>query len=172
MRPAFGTGAAGFSAAISRAEPQRQPLLCTQGRKGVTESQSIGETVLVIENDSATRDAIAQLVKRRGYRPVVAPDGSAALALLASWLNPDLIILDMLMPQLDGWKFLDALRQSCHRDVPGIITSGIGLSDEWATDHGCVSFLHKPFDSEELFAAIGRVLKSPDARRESRAVSP
>jgi two-component system response regulator AdeR len=122
----------------------------------------------VIENDSAPSDAFAQLVKRRGYRPVVAPDGSAALALLASWLNPDLIILDMLMPQLGGWKFLEALRRSRHRDVPVIITSDIGLSDEWAADHGCASLLSKPFDDADLFAAIGRVLKSPDAPRGGR----
>jgi CheY-like chemotaxis protein len=138
----------------------------------VTDSQSVGETVLIVENDFAARESIAVLLKRRGYTALTAKDGAAALALLASWVQPDLIILDMLMPRVDGWKFLDALQQSRHRDVPVVVTSGIGLTEAWAVDHGCISFLHKPFDDTELFAAIGRILKSPDAPRGSRAISP
>ncbi|HEX4592405.1 MAG TPA: response regulator [Gemmataceae bacterium] len=138
----------------------------------MTDSQSVGETVLVVENNCTARALLADLLKRRGYKLVTAEDGAAALALLVGRVNPDLILLDMLLPRVDGWAFLEAIRHSRHREVPVIVTSGIGLTDEWATDHGCVSFLHKPYDGVELFAAIGRVLKSPDARRGSRVISP
>ena len=132
----------------------------------MADSQTIGETVLIVENNYATREALAALLKQRGYKPVTARDGAVALALLASWVNPDLIILDMQMPVLDGWKFLDAVRQSPHRSVPVLVMSGVDLTDEWAADHGCAAFLHKPFDETALSAAIGRLLKSPDARRD------
>ncbi|HEX4588470.1 MAG TPA: response regulator [Gemmataceae bacterium] len=133
----------------------------------MTDSQSVGETVLIIENDFTARELLAVLIRRHGFGPVTAKNGAVALALLAGWVNPDLIILDMLMPEVDGWRFLDAVRQSRHRDVPVIITSGVDLTAEWAADHGCAGFLHKPFDDTELFAAIGHILKSPDARRGS-----
>lgn len=134
----------------------------------MTDSLSVGEIVLIVENDFAAREAMAAILKRRGYSPVTAKDGSVALALLAGWIDPDLIVLDMLMPGLDGWTFLDALRQSRHRKVPVIVVSGVDLSDEWAADHGCVGFLHKPIDGADLLEAVGRVLRSPDVRRGSR----
>jgi CheY-like chemotaxis protein len=134
----------------------------------VTDSLSVGETVLIVENNFIAREAMAALLKRRGYSPITAKDGSVALALLAGWIDPDLIILDMLMPGVDGWKFLEALRQSRHRNVPVIVTSGVDLSDEWALDHGCAGFLHKPIDEADLLEAVGDILRSPDVRRGGR----
>ncbi|HEX4590011.1 MAG TPA: response regulator [Gemmataceae bacterium] len=137
----------------------------------MNESQPAEKTVLIVENNSHAREALAALVDHRGYKAVTARDGAAALAMLASWVNPGLIILDMLMPGLDGWQFLDALRHSRHRNVPVIITSGVDLTDDWAFDHGCAAFLHKPLDEAELFAAIGRVMKFPDRRGDSESAA-
>jgi CheY-like chemotaxis protein len=77
--------------------------------------------------------------------------------LLSIWIKPNLIILDMLLPHLDGWGFLDALRQTAHRAVPVIITTGANLTRVWAEDHGCAGLLRKPFEMEELLVGIRRV---------------
>ena len=129
------------------------------------ESPLDGPSIFIIEDSAIARESLAALLRRRSFRAVTARTGSEGLALLASPLDPDLILLDMLLPQLDGWRFLQEIRNSRHRSVPVIVMSGIGLSEEWAGDHGCAGFLRKPIEPADLFEAIARVLKvEPDAR--------
>jgi CheY-like chemotaxis protein len=82
-------------------------------------------------------------------------DGQAALYLLAASPPPDLILLDMLMPVLDGWHFLNLLPQP---HVPVVIATGTILTLEWADSHGCAGFLRKPIETEELLAEVRRCL--------------
>jgi CheY-like chemotaxis protein len=89
---------------------------------------------------------------------VPAANGEEALRLLAAGPAPDLILLDMLMPVLDGWHFLERLRQEATRP-PVVVTTAAGvLSREWAEAHGCAGFVRKPVETDELLAEVRRCL--------------
>jgi CheY-like chemotaxis protein len=116
-------------------------------------------TLLVVEDDDAAREALAAVLRQLGFNVVTAADGAQGLDLLRSGPRPDLILLDMLLPVLDGWQFLRRLRQErSHTDIPVVITTGTILTREWATDHGCQGFLRKPIDLEQLLAEVWRCL--------------
>jgi CheY-like chemotaxis protein len=90
---------------------------------------------------------------------VLAADGERALNYLRSGPRSDLILLDMLLPRMDGWHLLDALRAwSRPLRVPIIVVTGTCLSREWAEAHGCAGFLAKPVEPDELLAEIARCL--------------
>jgi CheY-like chemotaxis protein len=78
---------------------------------------------------------------------------------LAEGTPPDLILLDMVLPFVDGWRFLDLFRAGPLASTPVILTTGTGLSRDWAEAHGCAGILHKPFDEEDFIAEIRRVLR-------------
>jgi CheY-like chemotaxis protein len=94
------------------------------------------------------------------------PNGREALSLLRAVGAPDLILLDMLMPALDGWAFLHELQdRGPQHAIPIIVMTGTILTLEWALDHGCRGFLRKPFETDALLAEVKRCLgEGPDAR--------
>jgi CheY-like chemotaxis protein len=121
--------------------------------------------ILVVEDDPITREGLVVVLRREGYEAISAANGEEALARLRSEPLPDLILLDMLMPILDGWHFLDRLRNEAVRPTIPIIllTTLTILSLEWAQAHGCCGFIRKPIDPEEMLkemrtclSAIGR----------------
>jgi CheY-like chemotaxis protein len=120
------------------------------------------KAVLIVEDNDLAREALAAMLRREGYEVAEAANGREALVRLRAGPMPDLILLDMLMPILDGWLFLRRWRWEEPRPpVPIVITTGTILTREWATDQGCQGFLRKPFDVEPLFAEIRRCLGDP-----------
>ena len=113
-------------------------------------------TILVVEDDPVTRRAVSEALRKSGYAVVTADDGEQALAALGQG-GIDLVLLDMLMPVLDGWGFLKRLRGAGSR-VPVAVTSSIDLSQEWADSYGCCCFLKKPVGSDALLEAVRRCL--------------
>jgi CheY-like chemotaxis protein len=116
-------------------------------------------TVLIVEDNAITRTGLAGVLDAHGYAVTTAPNGRVALDQIGGGLIPQVILLDMLMPTLDGWRFLEEFRRSPHRSVPVIVMSGVGLSQEWAAANGCAGFLRKPFDESDRFAELARVVK-------------
>ena len=118
-------------------------------------------TLLIVEDDGESRLAVAAVLRRQGYRVVPTANGAEGLRALADGPAPDLILLDRLMPVLDGWSFLDRLRQQGPQPpVPVLVTTGTVLTREWAEDHGCAGFLRKPIEAEDLLAEVRRCLGS------------
>jgi CheY-like chemotaxis protein len=117
-------------------------------------------TLLVVEDNEVSREGLALVLSHAGFRVVPAANGEEALHLL--WGGPpvDLVLLDMLMPVLDGWHFLDRLKRQPRRPPVIVTTSVPVLSWEWAGDHGCAGFLHKPVEAEDLLAEVARCLGS------------
>jgi signal transduction histidine kinase/DNA-binding response OmpR family regulator len=109
--------------------------------------------VMVVDDDQPSRELLAAVVRREGYRVIEAWDGDAALT-LAREHRPDIITLDVLMPRLDGWSVLAALKSDVDlRDIPVIIVTvladrGIALS------LGAAEFVTKPVDRARLAAVI------------------
>jgi CheY-like chemotaxis protein len=116
-------------------------------------------TVLVVEDDEAARDGLAGILQHAGYHPVPLANGREAFDYLHAEQRPDLILLDMLMPGIDGWHFLQMLQDwSKPLGVPIIVTTGTILTKEWALTHGCAGFVKKPIDADQLLAEIRQCL--------------
>jgi CheY-like chemotaxis protein len=115
-------------------------------------------TLLVVEDDDESRLALAAVLRQQDYRVVPAANGEEGLRALRAGPAPDLILLDMLMPVLDGWGFLSRLRDADVR-APVLVTTGAdALTPEWAAAHGCAGLLRKPVEPAELLAEVRRCL--------------
>ena len=114
-------------------------------------------TVLVVDDDAASRDLLTTNLRREGYRAVQARGGDEALE-LALKLRPDAITLDVLMPKTDGWAVLGALKANPELcDIPVIMVTvapdrGIGLS------LGAAEVMTKPVDRAELTSLLRHLL--------------
>lgn len=117
----------------------------------------VGKTILVVEDHAVAREGLAVLLRRAGYAVTMAANGQEALDLLAAGHAPDLILLDMLMPVLDGWHFLSQLRQRGPLP-PIVVTTGTILTREWAEANGCAGFLRKPVEEDALLAEVHHCL--------------
>lgn len=106
--------------------------------------------ILVVEDNDICREEFTDILSRAGYEVIALCHGQEALDYLESNSTPDLILLDMLMPVLDGWHFLKRLQTT----VPVIIITGTVLTREWATSHGCVGCLRKPIRTDELLTEV------------------
>jgi CheY-like chemotaxis protein len=116
--------------------------------------------VLVVEDNEVVREGLAVVLSRAGYEVALAANGEEALGLLRAGPAFDLILLDMLMPVLDGWRFLERLaREGTRGRAPIVLATGSNLTLEWARDHGCQGFLKKPIDSGPLLDEVRRCLR-------------
>lgn len=115
-------------------------------------------TVLIIDDDPITREGLRSILEKEGYPVAVAGDGADALSYLNGNPIPCLILLDMMMPTVDGWKFLSTVQQNpIWTDIPVIISTAMGVaSPEWAASLGAVALLKKPFDAAELLQPVRR----------------
>jgi DNA-binding response OmpR family regulator len=115
--------------------------------------------ILLVDDESAITDNLAPLLRRAGFEVVVVHDGEAALARLRS-AAPDLVVLDVLLPVIDGRAVLRRARQE-HRQMPIILLTRVGESGEraMALEEGADDYLNKPFDPHELVARIRAVLR-------------
>jgi CheY-like chemotaxis protein len=114
------------------------------------------KTILVVDDNFDNRTIIAQMLKISGYHAVCATDGLHALDMAASEM-PDLILMDLSMPRLDGWSATARLKASPDlAHVPVIALSGHVTHHEIARaiDAGCADFLAKPIDYEAMIRKV------------------
>lgn len=115
--------------------------------------------VLVVDDNVAMRRLIDLALTRAGYHVVPACDGGAALALLdegrEGHVHPQVILLDMNMPVMDGWAFCRAYHPAGAR-VPIVVMTGGGGAAECAAEVGADASLSKPFPLGDLVACIQR----------------
>jgi DNA-binding response OmpR family regulator len=115
--------------------------------------------VLLVDDESAITDNLVPFLERTGFQMAVAADGEEALAQVAA-VAPDLIILDVMMPKLDGRQVLRRLREAGNW-TPVILLTQVGDSTEraMALQEGADDYLNKPFDPHELVARMRAVLR-------------
>lgn len=119
-------------------------------------SSGDGATVLVAEDDASVRLTIEFVLSDEGFKVLLAEDGEQALQMARAEL-PDVILLDQIMPKLDGKQVLTALRESdSTRAIPVFVLSGMsrGAPDDWPG----AQFVGKPFSPDELVAVIRKRL--------------
>jgi CheY-like chemotaxis protein len=122
--------------------------------------------ILVVEDDEGNREALRDLLSGEGYEVVTAEDGDEALEWLHISEPPDLILLDMMMPVMDGTEFRQRQREDPRlRDIPVVLMSaGSHLEDE-ACALGVAAVIAKPPDVDEMLRAVARAVDRTPSRR-------
>jgi len=124
-------------------------------------------SILVIEDNEWSRDMLARRLSRRGYQVMLAADGKRGMA-LAQTQSPDLIVMDMSLPEIDGWEATRRLKADpATRAIPIVaLTAHAMASDrQKAMDAGCDEYYTKPVDFESLVHGMDALL---EARRNGR----
>jgi DNA-binding response OmpR family regulator len=119
--------------------------------------------VVVIEDEDAIRRGIVDVLRMAGYEPIEAADGEIGL-IEARRAGVDLILLDLMLPKLDGFEVLTELRKT-HPSLPVIILSARGAEDDRVQGlrGGADDYVIKPFSARELLARVEAVLRrSPE----------
>lgn len=108
-----------------------------------------GCRVLVIDDDQVSREALAALLTEAGFHVATAHDAKQAWASLATGPRPDIIVLDLLLPDVDGWEFRSHQKQHPEfANIPVVAVSGVGRLVD------AVHSLRKPVDPQELLGVL------------------
>lgn len=128
-----------------------------------------GYTILILDDNNFDRMIARKLLDTQGYRVIEAESGQAALKILKEDAKPDLILLDLQMPGMDGFEFLDALLHKESLDIPVIMVSGLDYEHLKikALKKGADDYIVKPYSQGEFLARIRAVLRR--SKRFSRA---
>ena len=116
--------------------------------------------VLVVDDSEDGREICAEYLTFRGFRVSTAEDGAQALR-QATQLHPDLILMDLSLPVLDGWEATRRLRQdrrTCDIPVAALTAHALAARVQTALDAGCVAVLTKPIEPRALEAEVRRLL--------------
>ena len=116
--------------------------------------------VLLVEDNEMNRDMLSRRLERRGYEVVIAVDGESGLALAGSEA-PDLILMDMSLPVLDGWEATRRLKaEPATRHIPVIALTAHAMSSdrEKALEAGCDDYDTKPVELPRLLGKIEALL--------------
>ncbi len=120
------------------------------------------QRILVVDDSEDMRDLLQRLLERAGYRVVVAQDGQASLT-QAKRHHPDLILMDLSLPDMDGWEAVRHLRKMREFGTIPILAVTAHVSpfeEDRAMAAGCTAHLGKPFDTRVLLQEVARLLTS------------
>jgi two-component system, cell cycle response regulator DivK len=116
--------------------------------------------ILIVEDNEENRDALSRRLQRRGFEIVMAADGKAGVA-MAQTEKPDLVLMDMNMPELDGWEATRQIRAAPEtQTLPVIALTAHAMSGDRdrALEAGCADYHTKPVDFPKLLTQIEALL--------------
>ncbi|HEX3761825.1 MAG TPA: response regulator [Kofleriaceae bacterium] len=116
--------------------------------------------MLIVDDDPDMLDLVEQAIVDRGYRAARANNGEEALARTAE-AEPQLILLDMRMPVMDGWSFARVFRERYGRLIPIIVMTAAEDSKLRADEVGAEADLGKPFELERLYEVVADTVGPP-----------
>jgi CheY-like chemotaxis protein len=119
-------------------------------------------TILIVDDDSDVRRALTELLEDEGYAVAGAANGTAALELLRGGVRPSIILLDLMMPGMNGWDFRSAqLRDPELSSVPVVVVTASGFNQEAIrTELGSIELVPKPIQPTKLLDVIERLTAS------------
>jgi len=121
-------------------------------------------TVLVVEDDVHIAHVLSFMLERQGYRVIHMADGRAAVQHIVASPAPDLVLLDVMLPYVDGFEIIRLIRAQAGWDaVPVLMLTAKNAERDTvrALDAGASDFIIKPFQPQELLARLRRFLKTP-----------
>ena len=138
----------------------------TEHDRGGPERGEPGLGVLVVDDDPSIQGFLAEALVDEGYAVRTASDGRQALEVLDGW-RPRLILLDLMMPEIDGWTFrAEQRRRSDLADIPIIVLSATRDLEARAVALAPARVFSKPFDLDALLTAIDELMPTRLARCE------
>jgi len=119
--------------------------------------------VLLIEDDLPVCNSLREALQEEGFKVATAADGREALELLRRGPRPSAILLDLMMPVMDGWDFRqEQLRDPVLRNIPTVVVTATGFSAETVrAQFGDVDLFPKPIPFLDLLDTLGRICESP-----------
>src|SRR2546427_12110035 len=117
-------------------------------------------TILIVEDDADIRELMKIFLEADGYRVNLAADGLDAFEELRAGPRPALILLDLMMPRMDGEHFLERLRGSRFANIPVIIMSGHCAAERKAEELSVVQCLMKPVEVDQLLKTVRQFVLS------------
>lgn len=122
--------------------------------------------IYVVEDDTDVRETLCEVLRDEGYEPAAFAEGPAALAAMArAETLPKLLLLDLMMPTMDGWRFRSEQCQSARlRQVPTVILSADGNIVENSESLEAQGYLRKPIHIDTLLEVVERFCGRPAAR--------
>jgi len=146
------------------AGPDRGDGMAEEGSAALpTDEARLGRDVaLVVDDDPSVRDLMQRILAKDGYETFVAPNAQEGLR-LARWLRPNVIVLDVLLPDMSGWEVLRVIRSD--DDLDGCPVLMLTMVDDRRTglSLGASDYLIKPLDREALSKALARLRTSRPA---------
>ena len=127
--------------------------------------------ILAIDDSKAIR-FLLQTVLGRDYQVITVPDGYSAMYYLSHREQPDLIIADPQLPDMDNWELIQQLSTSgMYGDIPVLVLSGLGEKETEVkcSEFGVVKYFMKPFNPVEMMEAIDRMVTSGELNRDLSA---
>jgi|tagenome__1003787_1003787.scaffolds.fasta_scaffold20766251_3 CheY-like chemotaxis protein len=119
--------------------------------------------VLIVDDDPDLSDVLRRVLHRRGYIVQVARNGREALAALRQAQGPDVVLLDLMMPEMNGWEFrAEQLKDPELSGIPVVVFSGHGKIQQDGAAIKAAANLRKPVALEDLLQVLGRVLSGED----------
>lgn len=113
--------------------------------------------VLVVEDDEAIRDILQFALEARGYRVLTAPDGAVGLEVLRRLNQPCLVLLDLMMPVMDGWAMAEILERDASLSHNPLVL--ITAATEGLNRIKFKAVIKKPVDMKEFYLTVGRYAK-------------
>jgi two-component system, OmpR family, response regulator len=117
--------------------------------------------VLVVEDDPTILSLVCELLRDEGYDVASAASGHAGLASLEA-NRPDLIVLDMRMPGMDGWQFATELKAR-GIEIPVVVMTAARDAERSASEIGAAAYVSKPFDIDEMASLVHATLRATGA---------
>jgi CheY-like chemotaxis protein len=124
-------------------------------------------SVMVVDDDEDIREIVKLSLEAAGYQVTTAVDGIEAWQRLTASALPSLILVDLMMPRMDGEEFIKALRASPQASIPVIIMSGYTAATQKAEELRANGYLTKPVELDELVGIVRRVVLNHRLRNRS-----
>ncbi len=131
----------------------------------------MAEKILVVEDEISLQETLAYSLGRQGYEVEIAGDGPGALAAARQW-QPDLILLDVMLPGMDGFEVCRLLRQEMNTPVLMLTARDDEIDRVVGLEVGADDYMGKPFSMRELLARVKAMLRRVRMIREEAGASP
>jgi CheY-like chemotaxis protein len=135
-------------------------MLCRIDTTPTPETTTLSKKVLVVDDDTSLQETLEAILDYEGYEVTVARDGLEALAMLDETM-PRLILLDLMMPRMDGYAFAEELAlRGLRPRIPILILTADGRAEQKARQVAAEGYLEKPFDVMSLLDEVNRLLEN------------